>query len=233
MPSYALPQIDLNDSVPATGHTPAQDYSIMQSNEVANFNIWNVDHIGYSTTGSGYHQQVRMPNFTSNSVGVPPPAVISGFGGVYCDNTISNSPTTETGLWFTPDASTNKYQLTRTITANFATFGQFVNHYPGSDDTQFSGGWTFLPGGLLYQYGTWISNSGTPAIPGSLTVVFPVPFTNATPVINITMVCKSGGTSSSVTPSIRPDLLTNTQFKINFNGATPTYIGVHWSASGI
>lgn len=63
-----------------------------------------------------------------------------------------------TQLTFTHDATGNVYQLTRAIPASTASFAQAT-------------GWTFLPGGLLLQYGTGASTGATTA------VVFPVTFT--------------------------------------------------------
>lgn len=85
--------------------------------------------------------------------GVSTPAIVAGecatygrsFGGV-------------TQLTFTQDATGNVYQLTRAIPASVATFAQAT-------------GWTFLPGGLLLQYGTGAATGGTTP------VVFPVTFT--------------------------------------------------------
>lgn len=61
-------------------------------------------------------------------------------------------------LAFCPNVVGNVYQLTRTIAASTASFAQAT-------------GWTFLPGGLLLQYGTGVSTGATTA------VVFPVTFT--------------------------------------------------------
>src|SRR5580693_4653142 len=40
-----------NDTVPATNDNPSVDQPIMLSNAVSIFNIWNVDHVGFNSTG--------------------------------------------------------------------------------------------------------------------------------------------------------------------------------------
>lgn len=170
-----LPMFTFDNTTPFSTHNPSADQPIMLANNEADQSIWATDHFGYNVNSGGYHQQVRMANRTSYPLAPNPPAVIAGFGGLYCDNTISVTSTNETGLWYTPDASGDIYQLTRTVTANYDEFGTFTTYPPPI--TNQAGGWTFLPGGLLFQYGTYnIAAGGS----GSLTnVVFPIEFTNA------------------------------------------------------
>lgn len=219
----ALPMISFNSSVPATGHNPSADYTVMQNNNVSDVSMWATDHIGFNTNGSGYHQQVRMPAETI-------PSVVAGFGGAYCKTATSTGASTETNLFFTPDASGNEYQLTRTITSNFALFGANTNNYNGVG-TQFTGGWTFLPGGLIMQYGQLYINAGLAASSG--TIVFPIAF-NATPYnLNMTLICKSTQTSQTQTLSFIDTQTSSTQFKWNLlSNPGNSYVGIYWTAIG-
>lgn len=225
-----LPQIDYDDSVPTTGHVPSADYSTMQANAVADVNIWATDHIGFGTPGSGYHQQVRMPNYTVNSISPNPPTVVAGFGGLYADNTTSTGVSTETGLWYTPDVTGNAYQLTRTITGSFSLFSANTNNY-NATGTQFNGGWTFLPGGLLMQYGQYYKNTGIVGSTG--TVTFPVSFSAAPYNISLTLICKSTMTSQTQYLSVLDTFTSSTSFQWNLLSTVGgSYVGFYWTAIG-
>ncbi len=116
-------------------------------------------------------------------------------------------------LFYTPDNTTNEYQMTKVDTANFSTFGTKTN-YIAPITTE--GGWTFLPGGLILQYGT-IIGTGT-----STAVVFPIPYTSFyVPVGSI-------GTNSFKTGC---QILTNSQF--NFvTDSSATGQTIVWHAIG-
>ena len=62
-----------------------------------------------------------------------------------------------------------EYQLTSTSDADIATFGTQTNYPPAVANQD--GGWTFLPGGLLLQYGTKTLSASTVS-----QVTFPIPY---------------------------------------------------------
>lgn len=66
---------DFDPNVPATGHNPSKDYSIMKNNNVSSAGIIAVDHLGYGTTAAGTHVKT-----TFNDLTVPPAP--SGTGSV-------------------------------------------------------------------------------------------------------------------------------------------------------
>lgn len=104
------------------------------------------------------------------------------------------------------------YQLTRAIDGSFATFGTAV-------------GWTFLPGGLLMQYGFLVNpTDGT-------TITFPVPFTTLTGPYSITLAAVRSNTDDK-TISIKNASVTNIQFKLTLSGSSVPN-GVYWQAIGV
>jgi hypothetical protein len=109
-----------------------------------------------------------------------------------------------------------EYQMTRLNDANFATFGTFTNYPPNVVNQD--GGWTFLPGGLLMQYGTASSNAAT------VTVNFPVSFTTT----NISVVVTNNANSGN---STGVGNITNAKFDM-FRGGSST-VTVRWIAVGI
>jgi hypothetical protein len=208
----------------------------MLQNNVSDAAMWATDHFGYGVNSGGYHQQVRMANRTDYPLSPNPPTVITGFGGIYCDNTVSTGTTKETGFWYTPDNGGGKtpkelYQMTRTITASYPLFAKNINNY-NSQGTTFTGGWTFLPGGILYQYGKYTPTDG---FNGTQTIPFPVKFNSVPFNIQITLIANSGGTNNSnvvITP--KDGTISTTGFKFNATSVpTTAYIAIYWTAIGV
>ena len=68
-------------------------------------------------------------------------------------------------MYYVSDAnSSDIYQLTNVDHDNYATFGKYTSNQ----------GWTFLPGGLILQYGQTTSTSSDP----NVSVTFPYEFAN-------------------------------------------------------
>lgn len=63
------------DDIPASGNNPSDDQPLMLINNVSNEAIWNIDHIGFNTNGSGTHTQITFLNFES-------PATPAGTAGI-------------------------------------------------------------------------------------------------------------------------------------------------------
>lgn len=154
-----MPFYNYTTGVPATNDNPSDDQPDMQVNTDSTASILAVDHFGFQNNDGGWHQQVTIPKRTAI------PTVVANQGALY-----TKTANSATQLFYTPDASTNQYQITRTNAANFATFGTFTV-YDGAKPNQ-SGGWSFLPGGLLMQYGT-VSTATNGTVVG-----FPITFTN-------------------------------------------------------
>ena len=144
------------------------DYKNIKNNMQQLDTSFGVNHTLFSATpNNGKHTFVEMPIQGT----IPPTGLATGEGTLYTNAVNSVSSSTETGLFYTPDNGGNQYQLTRTIGSAIATFGTYTN-YPTPVANQ-NGGWTFLPGGLLLQYGDMLST-------GSNTIItFPIPFTDS------------------------------------------------------
>lgn len=233
-----LPLWPFSTTVPAGPNNPSDDQPVMLQNNQSDSSIWATDHFGYNVNSGGYHQQTRMANRTTYPLAPNPPTVISGFGGTYCDNGSSTTPLNETNLWYTPDNGGGKspkeiYQLTRTVSASYPLFAKLTNNYNGVGTT-FFGGWTFLPGGILMQYGSYRGMvSGNPGIPNPIPQIpFPVTFNSLPFNIQITQISASGGISNSNLASVTTRA--TTFFNWNFTSVpTNAYIGIDWVAIGL
>ncbi len=150
--------------IPAAGNNPSVDQPNMQTNTNSINSILAVDHFTFADGNAGRHQYVRMP---VGSI----PAMSASQAGFYAKTANGFAQ-----LFFTNGVSGNEYQLTRANTTNFASFSTNLPYgAPPATFTQ-NGGWTFLPGGMLLQYGFY----GKAAASGSLgTIQFPVAFTTA------------------------------------------------------
>ena len=154
-----------------------------------------------------------------------PPTTIASFGGLYCHSAGSVGSDSETNLWYSPDASGNPYQLTRTITGNFDTFGQNIAYgTPPGGFTQ-EGGWIFLSGGILMQYGFY-GKSGASGSSG--TIQFPVTFLNNPYSIQLSLYRNSGSQTITLNSGSPPSTSS-----FNFLASSSGSDGVYWTAIGV
>jgi len=177
--------------------------------------IFGINHYEFSSAiNSGKHSVIQMPENL-------PPATGSDEGALY--TAVGLNPG-ETNLWFRAENSGGgggfEYQLTHvdsTHTAEFAT-----NTTYETVPVNFNGGWTFLPGGLILQYGlATISNFG-----GDNVVPFPFPFPTA-----VFSVVNTGVTSANSTNTTLIKAVANASFTIR-NTASSSVSAMYWIAIG-
>jgi len=132
-------------NIPAGGNNPAADRPLMTENYNSNDSLIAEDHYGFNVANGGFHKQIRMPTLAN----MPVP-------GIRVSNSITEyaKVSGQSQLFITNGTSVNEYQLTLMDNTNYPSFGQFaaVSYTPDSFTGNY--GWTFLPGGLRYQYGT-------------------------------------------------------------------------------
>lgn len=171
--------------------------NFLTANTVMDINHYPFDNL---TANKGKHKFVDMPVTTL-------PTIASGDGGVY------TKASGQTQLFYTSDAGAQEYQLTRAIDASIATFGTAT-------------GWTFLPGGILMQWGfvVSVSNSGT--------VTFPVTFSTGVFSISTTPTVNSS-TSHALAYCVDNTTLTTSTFKwFVANSVSSSSTGFYWMAIG-
>jgi hypothetical protein len=219
-----LPMYPFDNSVPAGPNNPSADQPDMLSNNQSDLLIWKADHFGYNVNSSGYHPQVRMPNYTTYSppIGAALPPVILGFGGLYCNAGVDLIGGANTALFYTPDATGKAYQLTRTDLTNYLLFGTLTQNYNSVGNTYW-GGWTFLPGGLIKQYG----NTTNVTSSGSTTVIFPITFPAAVFNVQCTIVTSD---NSTIRFSLQGNP-TTAQF-VTTQTSSSKFTNLYWEALG-
>ena len=204
-----------------------QDLDVSQPLIRDNFNtadtIFGKNHYSFKnlTALVGKHKFVSLPvlaNYAAIS-----PAPVAGDQTLY-----SKTVSAVSQLFCAADATGNEYQLTRIIPASFGVFSTKTVYPQAPAKAYESGGWTFLPGGMILQYG--VSNP-IPDTKQGITK-FPIAFTNPAFCVSITGICSSG--NSSARPiSLVDGTVTTTQFTWEFTAKpNSAMVGFTWIAIG-
>jgi len=135
-------------NIPNPPNFPSQDVANMQINTNSISTLLQVDHFGFGNNQGGSHARVQLAEVLGSS---PPVGLLNGYETIYSQIINANGE-----IFFTRGSSGTGIQLTG----------------PGTPVVSASG-YTFLPGGILMQWGTNTCASGT-------TITFPVPFKVAT-----------------------------------------------------
>ena len=156
-----MTQFNYTKNLPNQNDNPSADAPDMKINTNSINDLIAVDHATFNVANGGTHNQAQLKSL--NSI---PSGLSSGFGTIY-----SKLVSGITQLFFTRDNSGVEIQLTGSGTNSTAPLIA-------------PNGYTFLPGGLLFQWGFGAVNaSGTPTL-----------FTYATPfqsnVYSITIGCR-------------------------------------------
>jgi hypothetical protein len=194
-----------------------QDYLNLQANFQQLDIAYGVNHVPFSDTSgvppggiSGVHKFVQMPNQAT-------PSIQSAQGAIYTKTLNGQSQ-----LVYTSDTGNNDYQLTRSMDASIAKFATATN-YDGAHAT-LKGGWTFLPGGILFQYGI------LPSPTNGAVITFPVAYSSAANVFSITLGDVRSDTTDKMI-SIQDGSITATQFQVILSSSSlPT--NLYWQAIG-
>lgn len=212
-----------NPLVP-TGTVPLNiDYQNLQGNFATLNTIYNTDHVPLTDTSKtkGYHNTIHSVPFSTtasnppNNQPVDSPTSVSGVSEIFTA-IINDGINTASALYFQTDTGILQ-QLTR-------------NFLPVRADN----GYTFLPGGIILQWGRVSSaptTSFTPLLFVTSNINFPndcfniwtQPYGSGTP---------PGGTTGTATVDIRRSTISSTGFEWVFVSPSTQYIGFSWIAIG-
>jgi hypothetical protein len=211
--------------IPAANHNPSVDQPDMKDNTNAIANLIGEDHYTFGVSNGGFHKQIRLPKLNTTADLSPR---ISNSGTLWTQVNTSTGASTETNLHYIPGTGANDYQLTRCIAGSFSLFGTNSVYQPANPvlfKPSTTGGWTFLPGGMLMQYG--ISTNANLAT--NNVVDFPVPFKTFVGSIVITPVRTN--TDDKVV-AIENGSISLTGFKFSLSSSSrPT--SITWMAIGV
>lgn len=193
------------NNIPFATNKPSVDQPDMKLNTESTFNILAVDHFGFNANNGGTHQQAQLLNVPGGSGAIPAGLQGNGFETLYSSATAGAGE-----LWFVRGASPTGIQLTG----------------PGTPSAVGNGS-TFLPGGILMQWGTKnIASQGT-----ATTVTFPSTFPNN--VFSITFACVNtqGNSPSANNIYIKSGSITTSQF-VATNSSSGGTTAINWIAIG-
>lgn len=204
-----MPSFSYITGIPLATNSPSTDQPNMQTNTNSINSIIGVDHYSFGSAGSkdGFHKQVTLPVESL-------PASLSG-QAVLFSNTSGQSQ-----LFATSDTGGNSYQLTRMIDASFSRFANDTNYQVGPPIL--FGGWTFLPGGLILNYGS-VTNPGN-----SGTVTYALAFPSGQPAFAITLTLQRASGDQSVTVQTG----TSASSGFNFLSSSSGSAFLYWMAIG-
>lgn len=135
----------------------------------------------------------------------------------------------ESNLFFRGENNGFEYQLTKSIAARTAIFANNTA-YPGAGANTL-GGWTFLPGGLILQYGSVLPGQSSPQ---TGTTNFPVPFSSIPFIVMPTGVSRNAGVGTqSRVITVKDGGTTTNLFQWTWDNGTSNYVGFNWIAIGI
>lgn len=142
---------------PASGGTLSGTRDTIRNNFTQIETVNNVNHGAYDEADQGKHKFLQMPEQATANLLATSATEIGLYNSAVNNNLTLRSP-----------SSGSSYQLTVYNDANIATFGS-------------NPGWTFLPGGLIMQYGTnaAASSTGSVAFPFSFTTIYQVQVTSS------------------------------------------------------
>lgn len=210
------------------------DYQNLQNNFQQLDTQFGIDHIPFSNTSgtpptgvNGYHQNIHFNPFSTTTTNPPNnyipasskpsgvPAATPGFGQLFSCQVNDGLATDHSLYWLT--GGNRLIPLTRNLTP-----------LPNTN------GYTFLPGGLIFQWGRQTLNGASNE---TGTVVFAtsnINFPNACRTVQLTLISNSGGTiSSNNTLSVIDTQVGTNGFKYQYNGnGGGNYPAFYWMAIG-
>lgn len=213
MPTY-------NPGIP-TGTVPLNlDYQNIQNNFTVLNTLYNTDHVPLTNTDvtiSGYHQTIHSVPFSTTSSNPPnnqpvvAPTAVTGVGEIFTA-IINDGVNTATALYFQTDTG-----LLTQLTRNFLPVGN-------------TNGYTFLPGGLILQWGSKTVAPGANTVTfATNNIAFPA---NCWNVIAVPFYTGSGTSSASQAVYIAQDTLSKTKFDYSLVANSSGIKGFFWIAIG-
>jgi|GEM_PF-3181782 hypothetical protein len=222
-----------------TGSVPLnQDYLNIQANFTQLNTQFQIDHVPLTSTSgnppNGYHEAIHLVPVSTTSSNPPNNQPINGYTatpgyGQVFNAQINDGLNTDEAFYFLSGGN-RLTQLTRNFTPIPLTNNYAAADGSGAVGAAYNGGATFLPGGIIFQWGSFEPGSISPS---TGTVKLPQKFTNSSSKIIITPICKSGGTAVNDTFSVQSTTISATQFQWNCTTSTNAYTGFTWIAIGI
>ena len=149
-------------NIPQTGQSLGSTRDPIRTNFQQIDAVNSINHESFDTANKGKHKFLQMPEQSTA------PTTAADEGGLYTKVGVGPS---ETNLFFRGESDGKEYQLTKAIQADNAKFGTDTNYEEGPPSL--NGGWTFLPGGLVLQWGLINTAASSSTFAVNFPIVFP------------------------------------------------------------
>lgn len=206
--------------IPVTGESLGSTRDRIRANFQQIDEVEAINHVAFNEADKGKHKYMQMPEVTASGAGVPSTAVNEG--GLYTN--VGTNPA-EVNLFFRSESDGKVYQLTRTDQTNEARFA--VNTVYSAGPPSLKGGWSFLPGGLVLQWGTYDTAESNSSFP----ITFPIQFPSDVFNIQVTGLRAASSPGNNTDAWVSTGGLTTTGFTIYNNGSHS--FKFMWQAIGI
>lgn len=214
-----------------TSNIPTISQSLSVSRPLIENNFTNyktnmeINHAGVNSATKGKHTLIQMPTVQAAS-----PGTAAGEMAFYT-KTVAGEPQLFMQTENVAAAGTD-IQMTKALTASLSQLGAFANYGAQPPGGNQSGGYTFLPGGMLLQYGFYTDNLLGIAATGSVEVEFPITFPTASFAVygsfRALSLISFGPSGLSAVPKIGS---TTTIFNLIWSGGSGA-TGIYWWALG-
>jgi len=208
-----MPNLTYTENLPNPPNLPSQDVNAMNQNTNSVNRIFvsatnpTLDNIGFNNGDGGFHRQVSMKNQVA-------PGLQAQDGVLFANQNVANSwPFWQNGL--------GVFQLAGSASSN--------------NPSAAINGWSFLPGGLIMQWGiidgastpAYTLNAFTPVLFATANINFPANCFN----VQVTPIPFVFGTLGPTTVSVGAFSTTSFSFYAT-NATSGAYIGFYWTAIG-
>lgn len=199
--------------IPVSGDSLGGTRDRIRTNFQLISSVFGQNHLTFGQSNRGLHKYVVMPEAGTLTPPDGIPGTNANEAALYMNQ--GTSPA-EANLFIRGESDGNHWQLTRLDNANFGRFGKASATDPN--------GWTFLPGGLILQYGVKLA-------PGSSgTILFTTDNINfPTACINVSLTQRRDGSSSNQGMYLN-GIPTNLSF--SYNGSSNSDNALYWWALG-
>ena len=175
-----------------------------------------VDHLDVNEPNPGRHKWLRLVSQTASGAGGAPTTAAN-------ESLIYNRTSSKETVFRPPSTTAGTNVDCAVFPDTFGSATDFDRLAKNVAITNGKGGWTFLPGVLLFQYGSK-TNAGS-----SGTITFPKAFTTEVYNIQLTLV-KNGATSEVATVDTSAPGTTTTTFK--YRTSASGTVDIYWTAIG-
>jgi hypothetical protein len=193
-------------NIPLSGQSLGVTKNPINSNFTTLQTVFDVNHVDYNNLGAGKHFFLEMP------VGVDM-TTIANEGGLYTKD-VGSAPAYAC-LFYRQESGGADPLRDQGAVIQMTSIKPLIA----------ANGYTFLPGGMLLQWGTVASTGTNP------TITFPIAF-SSTPYSVQFNPARSGMSSVSSTFYLNTSVLSATQFQIVNSSAGTTNYSYYWSAIG-